>query len=99
MFHEMQVVDDEGKIHLEKVQDAYGDDEEMHKILLGMGKRCLYPKGETQCDRAYWLNKCWKTADPVVRIQRIYFYYDVECLIGMFSFFYYFLLELLFTLK
>lgn len=66
MFHEMEVVDDSGRIHLEKVQDAFGYDEEMHLILLNMGKRCLYPKGDSLCERAFWLNKCWKNADPKV---------------------------------
>lgn len=66
LFHEMEVVDDRGHVHLEKVQDAYGDNEEMHLILLNMGKRCLYPKGDTLCDKAFWLNRCWKRADPKV---------------------------------
>lgn len=62
----MDVVDDRGLVHLEKVQDAYGDNEEMHLILLNMGKRCLYPKGDTLCEKAFWLNRCWKRADPKV---------------------------------
>lgn len=66
MFHEMEVVDDRGHVHLEKVQDAFGDNQEMHLILLNMGKRCLYPKGDTLCDKAFWLNRCWKRADPKV---------------------------------
>lgn len=66
LFHEMGVIDDKQRIHLEMVQDAYGDNPEMHQILLNMGKRCLYPKGETLCERAFWLNKCWKNADPKV---------------------------------
>lgn len=67
LFHEMEVVDDDGNVHLEKVQDAFGDNDEMHLILLNMGKRCLYPKGDSLCERAFWLNKCWKNADPKVR--------------------------------
>lgn len=66
LFHEMEVVDERGHVHLEKVQDAYGDSEEMHLILLNMGKRCLYPKGDTLCEKAFWLNRCWKQADPKV---------------------------------
>lgn len=68
LFHEMLVVDDNGNVHLELVQDAYGDDDEMHLILLNMGKRCLYPKGDSLCEKAFWLNKCWKNADPKVYI-------------------------------
>lgn len=67
LFHEMGVIDDKQRIHLEMVQDAYGDNEEMHTILLNMGKRCLYPKGDTMCEKAFWLNKCWKNADPKVQ--------------------------------
>ncbi|KAJ6637804.1 Pheromone-binding protein-related protein 6 [Pseudolycoriella hygida] len=66
MFHEMEVVHDNGNVNLEKIQDAYGDGNEMHLILLNMMKRCLYPKGDNLCEKAYWLNKCWKNADPVL---------------------------------
>lgn len=66
LFHEMEVVHDNGNVNLEKVQDAYGNDDEMHVILLHMMKRCLYPKGDNLCEKAYWLNKCWKNADPTV---------------------------------
>lgn len=66
LFHEMDVVHDNGNVNLEKVQDAYGGDWDMHIILLNMMKRCLYPKGDNLCEKAYWLNKCWKNADPVV---------------------------------
>lgn len=66
LFHEMEVVHDNGSVNLEKVQDAYGDSDEMHLILLNMMKRCLYPKGDNLCEKAYWLNKCWKNADPTV---------------------------------
>lgn len=83
LFHEMEVVDDDGNVHLEKVQDAFGDNEEMHLILLNMGKRCLYPKGDSLCERAFWLNKCWKNADPKVFITNI--------LCKMFINFFYFL--------
>lgn len=33
-----------------------------------MGKRCLYPIGDNLCEKAFWLNKCWKEADPKVKI-------------------------------
>lgn len=75
LFHEMDVVDDRGFVHLEKVQDAYGDNEEMHLILLNMGKRCLYPKGDTLCEKAFWLNSCWKRADPKVVVILFFVYF------------------------
>ncbi|XP_063709574.1 general odorant-binding protein 83a-like isoform X2 [Culicoides brevitarsis] len=62
VFHEAKVVDDNGDVHLEKLHDMLPDS--MADIALHMGKRCLYPKGDTLCERAFWLHKCWKTADP-----------------------------------
>ena len=64
IFHEAQVVDENGNVHLEKLHDMLP--ESMSDIALNMGKKCLYPKGDTQCERAFWLHKCWKTADPRV---------------------------------
>lgn len=64
IFHEARVVDENGEVHLEMLHDMLPDS--MADIALHMGKKCLYPKGETQCDRAFWLHKCWKTADPKV---------------------------------
>ncbi|XP_055696594.1 general odorant-binding protein 83a-like [Lutzomyia longipalpis] len=62
VFHEAEVVNDNGEVHLEKLHDKLPAS--MHDIALHMGKRCLYPEGETLCDKAFWLNKCWKTSDP-----------------------------------
>lgn len=55
-------VDNAGNVHLEKLHESLPDS--MHDIALHMGKRCLYPKGDTLCERAFWLHSCWKTADP-----------------------------------
>lgn len=57
-------VDDTGNVHLEKLHASLPDS--MHDIALHMGKRCLYPKGENLCEKAFWLHKCWKQADPKV---------------------------------
>ncbi|XP_050100489.1 pheromone-binding protein-related protein 6 [Anopheles aquasalis] len=62
LFHEAKVVDDNGDVHLEKLHDSLPDS--MHNIALHMGKRCLYPEGETLCEKAFWLHKCWKQSDP-----------------------------------
>lgn len=51
-----------GELHLEKVVVAIPKSIEM--IFLHMAKRCLYPQGDNQCERAFWFHKCWKTADP-----------------------------------
>lgn len=57
-------MDEDGNVHLEKLHDMLP--ESMHDIAMHMGKKCLYPQGDTQCERAFWLHKCWKTADPKV---------------------------------
>lgn len=64
IFDEADVLHDDGEVHLEKVLDLLPDS--MHDIALNMGKKCLYPKGDTNCERAFWLHSCWKKADPVV---------------------------------
>lgn len=66
IFHEARVVDENGEVHLEMLHEMLP--ESMADIAMHMGKKCLYPKGETQCDRAFWLHKCWKTADPKVKL-------------------------------
>lgn len=66
IFHEANVVDEEGNVHLEKLHDMLP--ESMSDIAMHMGKKCLYPEGDTQCERAFWLHRCWKKADPRVRI-------------------------------
>nr|QGW50690.1 odorant-binding protein 26 [Propsilocerus akamusi] len=62
VFHETNVVDDSGNVHLEKLHNSLPDS--MHDVALHMGIRCLYPEGDTLCEKAFWLNKCWKLADP-----------------------------------
>lgn len=67
VFHESHVVDDNGELHLEKLADGIellGP--EIEAIFLSMGKRCLRPAGDSQCERAFWYQKCWKNADPKV---------------------------------
>lgn len=67
IFVELKAVDDKGEVHLEKLQFHIENwDEELKSIALHMGKRCLYPEGETLCDKAFWFHKCWKTQDPKV---------------------------------
>lgn len=64
IFHEANVMDENGDVHLEKLHDMLP--ESMADIAMHMGKKCLYPVGDTQCERAFWLHSCWKTADPRV---------------------------------
>lgn len=70
VFHEGHVVDENGELHLERLAEGIEMlGPEVEAIALGMGKKCLKPEGETQCDRAFWYHKCWKTADPKVLIE------------------------------
>ena len=48
-----------------EIFDWFSDD--IFEVVLNMTKQCSNVDGETQCDFAYNLNKCWKRADPVVR--------------------------------
>lgn len=67
LFHELNLVNDNGEAHLEKIFDLIPKEHE--DILLNMGKRCLYPpKDKSLCEQAFWLHSCWKKADPVVSI-------------------------------
>ncbi|XP_031617822.1 pheromone-binding protein-related protein 6-like [Contarinia nasturtii] len=65
LFKEAGVVDEKGELHLEKmVTHIEKLDEEIQMIAINMGRKCLKPQGENQCERAFWYHKCWKTADP-----------------------------------
>lgn len=65
IFHEAKVVDDNGEVHLEKIQTHVEKlDKEIQEIVINMGRKCLKPQGDTQCERAFWYHKCWKSADP-----------------------------------
>ncbi|ALC46416.1 Os-E, partial [Drosophila busckii] len=64
VFDQTDVLHEDGEVHLEKLLDRLPDS--MHDIAVNMGKRCLYPKGDNKCERAFWLHRCWKTADPKV---------------------------------
>ncbi|XP_053673045.1 pheromone-binding protein-related protein 6-like [Anopheles nili] len=63
LFQQAGVVNDKGEFHYVKTQDFLP--ESMHLITLNWFKRCLYPVGETACEKAFWLNSCWKAKDPV----------------------------------
>ncbi|XP_055305302.1 pheromone-binding protein-related protein 6 [Sitodiplosis mosellana] len=65
LFVEAKAVDEHGEVHLELLQVHIDElDREIQDIAIHMGKKCLYPKGETLCDRAWWYHQCWKSADP-----------------------------------
>lgn len=64
IFEVSEVVDEKGDVFLEKLHKSLP--ESMQDIVLKMGLKCLKVVGETRCERAFWLHKCWKTADPRV---------------------------------
>lgn len=55
---------DDGEVHIEKVRSLLPTS--MQDISEKMGKVCQHPEGDNECEKAYWLNKCWKMADPKV---------------------------------
>ncbi|KAL9892861.1 pheromone-binding protein-related protein 6-like isoform 1-T2 [Glossina fuscipes fuscipes] len=63
LFHEFDVVDDNGDVHLEtlfsKIPAALRD------LLMEASKGCVHPEGDTLCHKAWWFHQCWKKADPV----------------------------------
>lgn len=65
LFHEAGVLGEDDEVHLEKLHSMLPTS--MQDIALKMGKDCLNPQGENRCEKAFWLHKCWKTADPQVR--------------------------------
>lgn len=66
IFHEFEVVDDEGEVHFDKVLRRIPDS--MKEIAKNMLSKCEHPEGDNLCKRAFWLHKCWKGIDPVVRL-------------------------------
>lgn len=63
LFHEFAVVDDNGDAHFEKIRAVVPDS--MKFIFDNMAAGCMHPKGDNNlCEKAFWLHKCWKAADP-----------------------------------
>lgn len=64
LFHEFEVVDDNGDVHMEKVLNAIPG-EKLRNIMMEASKGCIHPEGDTLCHKAWWFHQCWKKADPV----------------------------------
>lgn len=69
LFHEYGVVDDDGEVHFEKLLKKVPDS--IKAIATNMLSKCLHPQGETLCEKAFWLHKCFKELDPVVCLRGI----------------------------
>ncbi|XP_055524379.1 general odorant-binding protein 83a-like [Wyeomyia smithii] len=63
MFRKTNLTDEKGELHFGKALEYVP--QELEDIALKMGVKCTKPKGKTLCERAFWIHKCWKTADPV----------------------------------
>lgn len=64
LFHEIDVVDDNGDVHLETLFNTVPGT--VRNQLINMAKDCEHPEGDTLCHKAWWFHQCWKKADPVV---------------------------------
>ncbi|KAM7364711.1 pheromone-binding protein-related protein 6-like [Cochliomyia hominivorax] len=65
LFHEVNVVDDDGEVHYEKLKRLVPAD--LNEFVSHIMDTCEkhIPKGATQCDRAWSLHVCFKETDPV----------------------------------
>ncbi|XP_001358940.3 general odorant-binding protein 83a [Drosophila pseudoobscura] len=61
-FHEIEVVDDNGDVHLEKLFATVPLS--IRDKLMEMSKDCVHPEGDSLCQKAWWFHQCWKKADP-----------------------------------
>ncbi|KAM8705268.1 hypothetical protein ACLKA7_009690 [Drosophila subpalustris] len=62
LFHEFEVVDDNGDVHLETL--FHSVPHSVRDNLIAMSKHCIHPVGDTLCEKAWWFHQCWKKADP-----------------------------------
>ncbi|XP_055703893.1 pheromone-binding protein-related protein 6-like isoform X3 [Phlebotomus papatasi] len=63
IFHKIEVVDDTGHVHMEKLRLKVPDN--LKDIGHNMLDNCQNPVGDNLCEKAYWLHKCFKQVDPV----------------------------------
>lgn len=91
LFHEYEVVDDGGDLHVDKVKIKIPDS--VKEVAYRLLDTCLgaHEPGETLCDRAFLLHTCWKQADPVVRPHENSVQHRSVQLTSLFSFQHYFL--------
>lgn len=69
MFHEQGLVLPDGKYDLVNLHELFNEDKDIHFTFIHMIRKCLYPKGDDDCQRAYSLHRCWKETDPKVCIR------------------------------
>ncbi|KAH8359098.1 hypothetical protein KR093_004247, partial [Drosophila rubida] len=64
LFHEFEVVDDNGDVHLDTL--FHSVPHSIRDKLIAMSQHCIHPEGDTLCHKAWWFHQCWKKADPQV---------------------------------
>lgn len=74
LFHEVNIVDDDGELHYEKLKRVLPD--ELTQFVQHIIDACEshVPQGSNQCERAWSWHVCFKQTDPVVIIIT-YFYF------------------------
>lgn len=72
LFHEVNVVDDNGELHYEQLKRLLPDN--LKEFVQHIIDACEshVPQGGTQCDRAWSWHVCFKQTDPVVNISDFY---------------------------
>lgn len=69
LFHEFEVVDDNGDVHLDTL--FHSIPHSIRDKVIGMSEHCTDPEGDNLCQKAWWFHQCWKKADPQVGIWHI----------------------------
>ncbi|XP_055305303.1 pheromone-binding protein-related protein 6-like [Sitodiplosis mosellana] len=67
VFELLELMNDKGQLFVMRLADHIESnyDDEIQTIALNMGRKCLRPEGDNNCERAFWYHKCWKSKDPV----------------------------------
>ncbi|XP_037824211.1 pheromone-binding protein-related protein 6-like isoform X2 [Lucilia sericata] len=63
LFHEIDVVDENGDVHLETLFNTMPNT--VRDLVIKASENCVHPEGDTLCHKAWWFHQCWKKADPV----------------------------------
>lgn len=68
VFEVTELINDKGELFIMKLADHIESnyDSEVQDIAFQMGRKCLRPEGDNNCEKAFWYHKCWKSRDPVV---------------------------------
>lgn len=66
MFREAGVLTSESEVDVERMLNMLPTS--MQEVARKMGENCQDIQGDGPCERAMWLHKCWKMADPKVHL-------------------------------